>query len=197
MPTDVRTCGRCGRPRSDRFDEGSGNRDGSWSPRPDRPPPPPEGRPGPRPGGGDRPRAEAPGRRGAPESPPPPAGTVSVVEGQVHGARFRTEQQRDTSEAVCTFRVERYDDSGNRVQLIPVEMRGYRVEGSISDGDWVRGTGRMKSGTFRMTEVENLTTGADVRAKGIPRIALVFVFVLFALILAFMIWGAVQMFSTG
>ncbi|OKJ41572.1 hypothetical protein [Streptomyces sp. CB01580] len=122
---------------------------------------------------------------------------MSVVEGQVHGARFRTEQQRDTSEAVCTFRVERYDDSGNRIQLIPVEMRGYRVEGSISDGDWVRGTGRMKSGTFRMTEVENLTTGADVRAKGIPRIALVFVFVLFALILAFMIWGAVQMFSTG
>ncbi|WP_424861094.1 hypothetical protein [Streptomyces sp. MMS24-I29] len=50
---------------------------------------------------------------------------------------------------------------------------------------------------IRMTEVENLTTGADVRAKGIPRIALVFVFVLFALILAFMIWGAVQMFSTG
>ncbi|MER6503666.1 hypothetical protein ABT218_31035 [Streptomyces sp. NPDC001455] len=122
---------------------------------------------------------------------------MSVVEGQVHGAQFRTEQQRDISETVCTFRVERYDDSGNRVQLIPVEMRGYRVEGSISDGDWVRGTGRMKSGTFHMTEVENLTTGAGVRAKRIPRIALVFVFVFFALILAFMIWGAVQMFGTG
>lgn len=120
-----------------------------------------------------------------------------VVEGQVHGVQFRTEQQRDTYEAVCTFRVERYDDSGNRVQLVPVEIRGYRVEGSISDGDWVRGSGRMKSGTFRMTEAQNLTTGASVRAKGIPRIALVLVLVFFALVLAFMLWGAVQMFSSG
>lgn len=115
----------------------------------------------------------------------------------MHGVQFRTEQQRESSEAVWTFRVERYDDSGNRVQLIPVEMRGYRVEGSISDGDWVRGSGRMKSGTFRMAEVENLTTGANVRAKGIPRIALVLVFVVFVAVLAFIIWGAVQTFGGG
>ncbi|MFF4096805.1 hypothetical protein ACFYYY_23955 [Streptomyces sp. NPDC001834] len=129
--------------------------------------------------------------------PPPPAGLVRVVEGQVHGVQLRTEQQRDASEAVWTFRIERYDDSGNRVQLIPVEMRGYRVEGSISDGDWVRGTGKMKSGTFRMSEVENLTTGARVRAKGIPRIALVLFIIFFVAILAFILWGFVQTFSGG
>ncbi|MFG3468111.1 hypothetical protein [Streptomyces sp. NPDC047982] len=129
--------------------------------------------------------------------PPPPAGLVRVVEGQVHGVQLRTEQQRDASEAVWTFRIERYDDSGNRVQLIPAEMRGYRVEGSISDGDWVRGTGTMKSGTFRMSEVENLTTGARVRAKGIPRIALVLFIIFFVAILAFILWGFVQTFSGG
>ncbi|MEU9763279.1 hypothetical protein AB0D98_26905 [Streptomyces sp. NPDC047987] len=122
---------------------------------------------------------------------------MRVVEGQVHGVQLRTEQQRDASEAVWTFRIERYDDSGNRVQLIPAEMRGYRVEGSISDGDWVRGTGTMKSGTFRMSEVENLTTGARVRAKGIPRIALVLFIIFFVAILAFILWGFVQTFSGG
>ncbi|MFD5522458.1 hypothetical protein [Streptomyces sp. NPDC127066] len=79
--------------------------------------------------------------------------------------QLRTEQQNDNSEAIWSFRVERYDESGDRVQLIPVEMRGYGIEGSISDGDWVRGTGTMKSGTFRMKEAENITTGARVRPK--------------------------------
>ncbi|MCT9113026.1 hypothetical protein [Streptomyces mirabilis] len=103
--------------------------------------------------------------------------------------QLRTERQGDNSEAIWNFRVERYDESGDRVQLIPAEMRGYSIEGSISDGDWVRGTGTMKSGTFRMNEAENLTTGARVRPKKTYGIAGCVFFIAFCIaLLAFAIW---------
>jgi serine/threonine-protein kinase len=112
-----------------------------------------------------------------------------VVEGQVRGVQLRTEQQNDLSEAIWSFRVERYDESGNRVQLIPAEMRGYSMEGWISDGDWVRGTGTMKSGTFRMNEAENLTTGARVRPKKTYGIACGVLFIAFIIaLIAVAIW---------
>lgn len=119
-----------------------------------------------------------------------PSASLRVVEGQVRGVQLRTEQQGEkNSQEILSFRVERYDESGNRVQLIPVEMRGYGMEGSISDGDSVRGTGTMKSGTFRMNEAQNLTTGARVRAKKTVGIACAVLFVAFCIaLLAVAIW---------
>ncbi|MEU1627786.1 hypothetical protein ABZ746_21120 [Streptomyces sp. NPDC020096] len=108
-----------------------------------------------------------------------------VVEGQVRGVQSRSEQRGESDyEAVWTFRVERYDEAGNRVMLTPVEMRGRKFEGAINDGDWVQARGRMRAGTLRVKEVENLTTGAVVRAMGIPRAAIVF------MVLAFIAWIA-------
>jgi hypothetical protein len=54
------------------------------------------------------------------------------------------------------------------VLFVPVEMQGYTFEGSLAEGDWVRLRGSLKRGTFRASEVENLTTGATVRAKRAP-----------------------------
>lgn len=107
-----------------------------------------------------------------------------MVEGQVRGVQTRTEQQGETSEAIWTFRVERYDEAGNRALLVPVEMRGYAFEGSIHDGDWVRATGKMKAGTLRASQVENLTTSADFRAKTLPKPVKA---ILIALFVAFMV----------
>jgi hypothetical protein len=78
--------------------------------------------------------------------------------------------------------VERYDEAGNRVLLVPVEMRAVTFEGSLSDGDWVRAHGKVRAGTFRATEVENLTTGATVRGKVPSRIVTVIFTVLFFLL---------------
>ena len=92
------------------------------------------------------------------------------IEGQARGIVSRADGQGESGgETVWTFRVERYDDVGNRELLLPVEMRGYRFEGSIAEGDWVRLRGRMKRGTLEASEVENVTTGATIRAKTTPR----------------------------
>ncbi|MEU1458042.1 hypothetical protein [Streptomyces avermitilis] len=101
------------------------------------------------------------------------------------------------SEAIWTFRVERYDTAGNRIALVPVEMRGQTFEGSIHDGDWVRARGRMRSGTLRVTRLENLSTGASVHAKGVPKAAVIAFFVFFLLIFAFVAWGAYQVITNS
>ncbi|MFF9621859.1 hypothetical protein [Streptomyces griseosporeus] len=140
--------------------------------------------------------------------PPPPPGPPArpraarngpaVVEGVVRGAQLRTEYRGEhASEVIWTFRVERYDTVGNLLSLVPVEMRGLTFEGSVADGDWVRARGRMKSGTLRLTRLENLTTGATVRAKGVSRPALVVAYLLMAAIAAFVAWGFYAAFFGG
>ena len=67
---------------------------------------------------------------------------------------------------VWSFRVERYDASGNRLQPVPVEMKGERFDGSISEGDWVELPGDWKPGqVVNPSQVKNLTTGATVRGS--------------------------------
>lgn len=89
------------------------------------------------------------------------------VEGQVRGIMARSDGGE--GETVWTFRLERYDELGNRELLVPVEMRGYRFEGSIAEGDWVRLRGSARRGTIRVAELENVTTGATVTANTTPR----------------------------
>ena len=89
-----------------------------------------------------------------------------------------------------SFRVERFDEVGNRVALVPVELRGLKVEGSLSDGDRVRMTGRLRGGTLRPKLVENLTTGATVRARDLPMPAIVAVITVMLLIVGFIGWVA-------
>ncbi|MFF9283815.1 hypothetical protein [Streptomyces griseosporeus] len=150
-------------------------------------------------------------RRPAPPVPPPPPsppgppvrpraarGAGAVVEGVVRGAQVRTEYRGEhASEVIWTFRVEQYDTAGNLLSLVPVEMRGLTFEGSLADGDWVRARGRTKAGTLRVTRLENLTTGAAVRAKGVSRAALVVAYVLMAAIAAFVAWGFYTTFFGG
>lgn len=179
MPSGARTCGRCGRPQRPPFEDNSSYRDGSWNPDAGRAPPPAGGHPGA--SGPLPPHETSPDRATRPLAP---TGPLRVVEGQVRGVQLRTEQQGDNSQVILSFRVERYDESGDRVQLIPAEMRGFGIEGSISDGDWVRGTGTMKSGTFRMNEAENLTTGARVRSKKTYGMVCCVFFIAFCIIFA-------------
>jgi hypothetical protein len=78
----------------------------------------------------------------------------------------RDEPISDSSrERVWHFRIERHDASGNRLAPVPVEMRGLSFSGTVSNGDAVRVTGKWRRGTLQVEELDDLTTGAHVRAK--------------------------------
>jgi hypothetical protein len=103
---------------------------------------------------------------GAPAGFPSDGGLV----GQVRGLQVRAEPYRQgVQRAIWSFRVERYDEVGNRVLLLPVEMRGLFFQGSIREGEWVCVHGKRQGGTLRATRLENLTTGAVVAATGVPK----------------------------
>lgn len=121
-----------------------------------------------------------------------------LVEGQARGVQTRSESRGEGgSETIWTFRVERYDASGNRTALIPVEMRGLSFEGSLHDGDWVRAGGKMKFGTLRVTRLENVSTGAAVRAKGMPKAAYIGIAIFVAAVVALIIWAVTDFGASG
>jgi hypothetical protein len=99
--------------------------------------------------------------------------------GNVRGFQSRTENQSSLSTpqapriwTIWTFRVECLDTQGNRIALVPVEMRGLSFQGSIADGDSVEIRGSASSrGTLHPGEVRNRTTGAVVRSSGKSLIA--------------------------
>lgn len=129
--------------------------------------------------------------RGATAGTPPKvdrSGSVQV-EGQVRGIMARSDGGQ--GETVWSFRVERYDEVGNRELLVPVEMRGYRFEGSLAEGDWVRLRGSERRGTLQVSEFENVTTGATVRVDTTPRtvgiVAGVIFAVMFSAVVVFMV----------
>lgn len=100
------------------------------------------------------------------------AGSKRFV-GEARGVQARSEQDPLTPQrqfTVVTFRVERFDQTGNRLPPVAVQMRGRTFEGAISEGDWVEVAGSgIPSGTLHLDRVRNLTTAADVRAKGEDR----------------------------
>lgn len=162
-------------------------------------------------GGGWRPSADPPPSSPGPGEPPlraagdrpGPVGLAGgpaggAVEGQARGVQARVERRGDNAhQEVWTFRVERFDEAGNRVLLVPVEMRGLGFEGSIGDGDWVRVRGRRRRGTFHAREVENLTTGATVRAKQIPKWVTGIMVALLVGIVVFIAFVAVSIFQSA
>jgi hypothetical protein len=83
--------------------------------------------------------------------------------GSVAALRQRIESHRrlPTSQIV-NFRLERYDSRGNRLQPIPVEMRGITISGHVADGERVHVTGRFHEGTLYAKKVDNLTTGGGL-----------------------------------
>ena len=111
---------------------------------------------------------------GGPGQPPPgvpgppayvPGTTPGAVVGEVRGKEVRTEpsmlDQRPLS--VWSFRIERFDAVGNRLQPVPVEMRGRNLRGILRDGDlvevlapWVEGQ------TLQVTTVRNISNGGSV-----------------------------------
>lgn len=109
------------------------------------------------------------------------------VVGEVVGFEQRTEGM-EIQTIIWEFRVIRYDDEGNRLPVlpIPVEMRGYSIEGDVNDGDRVEAFGKWGGGRiFQATRVNNISTGSLVRVKVqssiVGIVILVFVLISFTL----------------
>lgn len=85
------------------------------------------------------------------------------VIGEVREFRERRETEGNFTWAIWSFRVERYDASGNQMQPVPVEIKGMKFEGTISDGDWVELPEPWKPGEVASPKkFDNLTTGAKI-----------------------------------
>ncbi len=97
-------------------------------------------------------------------SPLQPGQKDSIV-GEAHNIQHRQEQGANSAEQILTFRVERYDRDGSRLQPVPVEMRGYSMTGFLNEGDQVRVSGTWEGGLLRATRTDNAATGAVVQAK--------------------------------
>jgi hypothetical protein len=109
----------------------------------------------------------------------------------VTGEARQVQQRGDVgNETVWTFRIQRYDAAGNRLQPVPVEMRGMRFKGSIGEGDIVQLPGRWQPGSIACPHrVKNLSTGCTVKA-GTPlsvKIVQVIVLLIVLLIVGFVV----------
>ncbi|MFD4375136.1 hypothetical protein ACFXKE_24020 [Streptomyces sp. NPDC059202] len=124
-------------------------------------------------------------------------GPDDELTGVVRDFQLRREQWGNDAEMeIWHFRIERYDESGNKLAVVPVEMRGFSFVGSVSNGDHVHVSGRWRDGTLRADELTNLTTRARVRGKSY-RVARTVAVVLFVLIALGVVIGITSVFVTG
>lgn len=68
-------------------------------------------------------------------------------------------------EEVWTFRVERYESSGQAHTVVPVELRGHSITGELSDGDVVEVSGFWDDRTLFADSVVNHSTGTRRRRR--------------------------------
>ncbi|MGV9248052.1 hypothetical protein [Streptomyces sp. NPDC003710] len=120
----------------------------------------------------------------------------SEFTGVVRDFQQRQEQRQQQQQGIWNFRVERHDQSGNKLVPIPVEMRGYSFVGSISDGDEVHLRGRWRHGTLRVDEIINLTTHARVRVWPSRRLTTI-CWVIFCLIVVGFLIGCLVVINSG
>jgi hypothetical protein len=89
---------------------------------------------------------------------------------------------------VCTFRVERHDDEGHELPVVPIEMRGLSFQGVINEGDWIEVKEHWRPGqTLKPRRVLNLTTRGWFLAKGSSGVRSALGFLLFVVIAGAMI----------
>jgi hypothetical protein len=106
-----------------------------------------------------------------------PVGPAFPRRGKFHGtgtvANFkqRTEAHRRVPTAqIVNFRLERYDDRGNRLPPVPVEMRGITLAGHIGEGELIEISGRFFDGILFAKHARNLTTGGGLSTRATSRV---------------------------
>lgn len=123
------------------------------------------------------------------------AASGNRIIGEVRELNHRQQKEGAYNKEIWSFRVIRYDAAGNRLQPVPVELKGERIDGSISDGDWVEIPKNWKPGEVVISDqVKNLTTGATLKgsitsASKIGNTCAMAIFIVFLLIAgSFVAW---------
>ena len=122
------------------------------------------------------------------------------VRGVANDVSTRAEYSHDASCQVLTFSVDVFDPHNDRYVPVPVEMRGYALRGHVGNGHEVAVEGEYDDGTLRASHATNLTTGALVEARDVPRWAkrvLGVFFVLVLLVVVVVTVGVVATLSSG
>jgi hypothetical protein len=79
--------------------------------------------------------------------------------GEARSVEWRMESGGNVNIKVFSFRVQRYDNLGNPMEPIPVQMRGVVFTGTIQEGDKVCIPGEWKVGhLLQPKKIDNLTT---------------------------------------
>ena len=88
---------------------------------------------------------------------------AATVRGVARGVQQRSEPWgQGWTRQILGMRVEQYDASGNRLQPVPVELRGWTLSGQISEGEEVEVNGRWDGGVLRASRATNVSTGGTV-----------------------------------
>jgi hypothetical protein len=102
----------------------------------------------------------------------------------VVGAVRNIKDRHEGHHSICNFVVERYDDNGDRLQPMPVELRARKVSGALNDGDWVQVPGSWKQGKTKVVKrVWDITTDTDVGQKRLSMLVVALLILLAALLL--------------
>jgi hypothetical protein len=89
------------------------------------------------------------------------------IVGTVRGFQARQEPGGEEPLTVWSFNLERFDELGNALPPVPVQMRGRRFVGALRNGEDVEAPGPWRPGeTLHAARVRNLTTGATVETVG-------------------------------
>jgi hypothetical protein len=89
----------------------------------------------------------------------------NVIVGHVRG--LSEKPARDFT--VYSFRVESYDEQGNRLSPVTVEMQGIGFEGSLNEGDEVEIRKKYRPGrTIKVSQLYNITAASPFKAREYP-----------------------------
>lgn len=123
---------------------------------------------------------------------------AAELRGVVRNVQFRSELRGEHgSIQVLTFHLEQHDAVGKELQPVLVELRGVSLEGQVADGEQVTVAGKWRNGRVVAKQVVSQTTGAAVGARRPPVWLMVPFAVLFLVVLGFIGYVAVKMFSGG
>ncbi len=104
-------------------------------------------------------------KRSARGSRPVRGPSGGVIVGHVRGLREKPENNF----TVYSFRVESFDELGNRLTPVTVEMRGISFEGSLNEGDEIEIQKKYRPGrTIKVSRLHNITAASPFKAREYP-----------------------------
>jgi hypothetical protein len=142
------------------------------------------------------PTSKLPGRwrkpQASPMPHPPKPGPHGLITGVARGVQLRSRSMAQGSTDILTFRIEQFDASGNRVESIPVEVKGL-IKGILTEGDTVEIAGKWRSGTtLRPRRIRNRTTGGTVEvSRGCLKALILFIVMAVVVVLAVVVGGRI------